>query len=90
MTPKKKTLPVLTLFTKQSHCPLCDKAKIILNKYKSKFIYEEVLIDTPENSKWNELYKYHIPVIHVNGKYLMKHKIDENKLIHAISNVLYD
>ncbi|PNJ80276.1 C5orf63 isoform 8, partial [Pongo abelii] len=33
----KTTLPVLTLFTKDS-CPLCDEAKEVLKPYKNRFL----------------------------------------------------
>ena len=56
--------------------------------YFRQFVYEEIFIDKPENVEWNKRYRYNIPVIHVNGKYIMKHKVDEQKLFHALRNYL--
>ncbi|XP_068279567.1 glutaredoxin-like protein C5orf63 homolog [Nyctibius grandis] len=70
--------PVLTLFTKKP-CPLCDEAKEVLEPYKRRFILQEVDITLPENSAWYDKYKYDIPVFHLNGKFLMKHKVDIQK-----------
>ncbi|XP_009996456.1 PREDICTED: glutaredoxin-like protein C5orf63 homolog [Chaetura pelagica] len=70
--------PVLTLFTKKP-CPLCDEAKEVLEPYKRRFILQEVDITHPENSAWYDKYKYDIPVFHLNGKFLMKHRVDIQK-----------
>ncbi|KGL82943.1 Glutaredoxin-like C5orf63, partial [Tinamus guttatus] len=70
--------PLLTLFTKKP-CPLCDEAKEVLEPYKKRFILQEVDITLPENSSWYEKYKYDIPVFHLNGKFLMKHRVDIKK-----------
>lgn len=32
------------------------------------------------NEEWRRLYQYDIPVFHLNGKYLMKHRVDREKL----------
>ncbi|XP_063133105.1 glutaredoxin-like protein C5orf63 homolog isoform X2 [Rattus norvegicus] len=68
-------LPVLTLFTKHP-CPLCDEAKEVLQPYKNR----EVDITLPENSTWYERYKFDIPVFHLNGQFLMKHRVNTSKL----------
>ena len=36
----------------------------------------EVFIDLPENGELFEEYKHDIPVLHLNGKFLMKHKVN--------------
>lgn len=48
-------------------------------------MYEEVNIDEPENKEWFTRYCYDIPVIHLNGQLLMKHRIDEQLLLKALS-----
>ena len=44
------------------------------------FDYEEKYIDDPSNEVWAEMYKVDIPVIHINGRYLMKHRVNEQLL----------
>ncbi|XP_012303519.2 glutaredoxin-like protein C5orf63 homolog isoform X1 [Aotus nancymaae] len=75
----KTALPVLTLFTKDP-CPLCDEAKEVLKPYKHRFILQEVNITLPENSAWCERYKFDIPVFHLNGQFLMMHRVNTSKL----------
>ncbi|XP_053911072.1 glutaredoxin-like protein C5orf63 homolog isoform X1 [Cuculus canorus] len=60
-------------------CPLCDEAKEALEPYKGRFILQEVDITLSENSVWCDKYKYDIPVFHLNGKFLMKHRVDIQK-----------
>jgi hypothetical protein len=33
-------------------------------------------IELPSNEQWWEMYKYEIPVFHLNGKFLMKHRVN--------------
>ncbi|XP_068944271.1 glutaredoxin-like protein C5orf63 homolog [Petaurus breviceps papuanus] len=75
----KKTLPVLTLFTKDP-CPLCDEAKEVLKPLKNRFILQEVDITLPENSAWYDRYKFDIPVFHLNGHFLMMHRVNLSEL----------
>ncbi|XP_022349249.1 glutaredoxin-like protein C5orf63 homolog [Enhydra lutris kenyoni] len=79
LSASKTILPVLTLFTKDP-CPLCDEAKEILEPYKNRVILQEVDITLPENSAWYERYKFDIPVFHLNGQFLMMHRVDISKL----------
>ncbi|XP_039704529.1 glutaredoxin-like protein C5orf63 homolog isoform X1 [Pteropus medius] len=64
----------------QDPCPLCDEAKEILEPYKNRFILQEVDITLPENSAWYERYKFDIPVFHLNGQFLMMHRVNISKL----------
>ncbi|XP_061651284.1 mirror-image polydactyly gene 1 protein isoform X3 [Phyllopteryx taeniolatus] len=75
----RNTLPVLTLYTKDP-CPLCDKAKEALEPLKHKFVLQQVDIGRPENRAWRDKYKWDIPVFHLNGRFVMKHRLDEDLL----------
>ena len=46
---------------------------------------EECYIDVAGNEEWKRLYQYDIPVFHLNGKFLMKHKVDIGKLTAALA-----
>ncbi|XP_078314443.1 glutaredoxin-like protein C5orf63 homolog [Crassostrea virginica] len=70
-----RKLPVLTLFTKDD-CTLCDEALKVLSPYSNQFELEKVDITLPENKEWYKKYRYDIPVFHLNGQYLMKHRAD--------------
>lgn len=49
--------------------------------------YKEVDTDLEENTFWKQRYKYEIPVVHFNGKLLMKHRFNEQTLLDALNNV---
>lgn len=88
-TDTPQNLPVLTLYTKYP-CPLCDEAKEILMKscLWNRFIWNEVDIRLPENKKWFGLYRYEIPVFHLNGKFLMKHRVDLQHLECSLNKLM--
>lgn len=71
------------MYTKDS-CELCEKAKAELAPFSQCFNFQEVDITKPENSKWSGLYRYEIPVFHFQGKFLMKHRVDVEKLKTAL------
>ncbi|KAK3522163.1 hypothetical protein QTP70_026980 [Hemibagrus guttatus] len=73
-TCSQRSLPILTLFTKDP-CPLCEEAKEMLEPYRHRFVLQEVDITLPENSVWYDRYKYDIPVFHLNGQFLMMHRV---------------
>ncbi|CAL8322151.1 unnamed protein product [Lota lota] len=75
----QKQLPTLTLYTKDP-CPLCDDAKETLEPYKHRFLFQTVDITLPENKTWYNKYKYDIPVFHLNGHFLMMHRVDTGLL----------
>ncbi|KAI3367360.1 hypothetical protein L3Q82_026169 [Scortum barcoo] len=69
------SLPTLTLFTKNP-CPLCDEAKEELEPLKHRFVLQQVDISLPENRVWFDRYRWDIPVFHLNGQFVMKHRVD--------------
>ncbi|XP_031569096.1 glutaredoxin-like protein C5orf63 homolog [Actinia tenebrosa] len=74
-----RILPTLTMYTKEE-CSLCDDARLILEEYKHRYRFEEVYITDKGNEEWYMKYKYDIPVFHLNGTFLMKHRVDRNLL----------
>ncbi|KAG1926013.1 glutaredoxin-like protein C5orf63 homolog isoform X2 [Pimephales promelas] len=71
--------PILLLFTKDP-CPLCDEAKAALEPYAHRVQLQEVDITLPENRVWFDRYRYHIPVFHLNGQFLMMHRVNSTLL----------
>ncbi|KAL6048514.1 Glutaredoxin, variant 2 [Balamuthia mandrillaris] len=75
----------IRLFTK-SDCGLCEDAKHVLLRVRSKvgpfapFELEEVDIRKKENEEWMLKYCFDIPVVHLNGKEVFRHRVDEAKL----------
>lgn len=80
----RRTLPLVTMFSKAEGCSLCDDAKEVMMKFKKKFIYEEVDITANGNQEWFNKYKYDIPVIHINNQEVMRHKVFEKPFLEAL------
>ena len=82
---KKKLIPIVTLFTKPD-CSLCVPVKFILDKIHKKYSFEMKIVDISEkgNEKFFDLYKYDIPVVHLNGKEILRHRANESELIEII------
>lgn len=40
------------------------------------FVLQLVDISLPENRTWFDRYKWDIPVFHLNGRFVMKHRVD--------------
>ncbi|XP_042565243.1 glutaredoxin-like protein C5orf63 homolog [Clupea harengus] len=74
-----RQLPTLTLFTKDP-CSLCDDAKEVLEPYKHRYTLQEVDITLPENKVWYDRYKFDIPAFHLNGQFLMMHRVNTTLL----------
>lgn len=87
----------VTLFTKET-CGVCKPFKYIVKRVQKRvafealkglngqvpFAFEEVHIDEAGNEKWFELYKYDIPVLHVEGEEFARHGIKERALLHFL------
>lgn len=71
-----KDAPVVTLFTKEG-CTLCDKVKDVLVDLRESHDHALTQIDITDDahSEWYDKYKYDIPVLHLNSKYWIKHRL---------------
>ena len=77
-----KIPPLQLKFYTKSDCPLCDEAKIELNKVVAKLQYVAVEeIDITNNIGLFSKYKMRIPVLEMNGKQLCMHRINSIKLM---------
>jgi glutaredoxin len=71
----------ITFFTKDG-CHLCDAAWFVVNKLRLRldFELERVDISAPGQSNAYALYCHDIPVVHLNGVEVFKHRVSERKL----------
>ena len=71
------TKPTLTLFTKDG-CTLCDLAMDKIQDEIDEDLYSLNIVDIMKagNETWRDRYQYDIPVFHLNGRFLMKHRAD--------------
>ena len=53
------------------------------------FKYEEVDITAPEHKEtWWKMYKYDIPVVHLNGKEIARHRLDAEDLFDKLDEII--
>ena len=77
--------PLQLKFYTKSDCPLCDKAKIELQKIEAKLPFISVEdIDITKNLGLFSKYKRLIPVLEINGKQLFKHRLNSKKVIRQL------
>lgn len=79
----------LTFFTKPD-CELCRAALFVMERVRAKtpFDLECVDISAPGNEAWFLAYRNDIPVIHLNGTEVFRHRVDERQLRDVLKNGL--
>ncbi|KAJ6622890.1 hypothetical protein B0H10DRAFT_1944216 [Mycena sp. CBHHK59/15] len=80
-----KLIPRLTLFSGAS-CPLCELAKIELNRVRQTrpFELDTIDIQAPGNAAWKKKYVYWIPALHLDGKEIAKGRWDARDVTKAL------
>jgi len=48
------------------------------------FHFEVIDIDDPHRAEWRRLYDHHVPVVHVNGRQIARHRLEESQLREAL------
>ncbi|MCY4403679.1 MAG: glutaredoxin family protein [Candidatus Poribacteria bacterium] len=77
-----KTQPLQLLLYTKPNCPLCDEAKVVLDKLSTKLHYIDVVeIDITKNLQLFTKYKLQIPVLELDGKQFIAQQIDVQKLV---------
>lgn len=71
----------ITFFTKPA-CTLCSGAMYVVRRVRNDHQFELDVVDISlaGNEKWAEAYRDHIPVIHLNGREIFRHRVDEKRL----------
>ncbi len=75
----------VTFFTKPD-CSLCQSALYVVERVRSKIPFDlnTVDISAAGNEKWFELYRNDIPVVHLDGIEIFRHRVDERRLREAL------
>jgi hypothetical protein len=76
-----KPSPLVRLFT-GSGCSLCDDAKDVLQSARVPHRLE--LVDIGADATYRRRYKWDIPVLHIDGRYFAKHRIDREGVERAL------
>ncbi len=70
----------VTFFTKDE-CSLCSAAWYVIQRVRAKIDFEVRRIDITAagHEHWLDLYGNDIPVVHLNGKEVFRHRVDERR-----------
>ncbi|PWN87479.1 hypothetical protein FA10DRAFT_269434 [Acaromyces ingoldii] len=82
-------VPRLTLYT-GTHCQLCDVAHSLLVSLQKDVPFELDTYNIRDDSaadvgKWRRMYQYDIPVLHMDGKEIGRHRFEREKLLERIT-----
>jgi Glutaredoxin-like domain (DUF836). len=82
----KEDYPIVQLYTKEG-CTLCDKVSDVLKSVREEYPHSLEAIDITDLDKteFYDKYKWDIPVLHINGKYWTKHKLDVKEAVDALT-----
>jgi glutaredoxin len=74
-------IPTITLFTRPN-CHLCDSARHVIEQaaQRTRFNLEIINIDAEGQQHWLDQYDHHVPVIHIHGREIARHKLDPGTL----------
>ena len=75
----------ITFFTKPD-CSLCRGALYVIERVRARvpFELESVDITASGNDAWLATYRDHIPVVHLNGQEVFRHRVDERRLAELV------
>ena len=75
--------PVLRLFT-GAQCSLCDDVKRVVALTSQPHTLETVDIGEKAHREFFRRYKWDIPVLHIDGQYFAKHRVELGELEEAL------
>ena len=78
--------PAVTMFTRE-RCHLCDEAHEALERVRKAHPFALTVVDldreAPEDKR--AAYDWEVPVVELDGKKVMKYRVDEARLIRLLS-----
>mmetsp|Transcript_35187 Transcript_35187/g.38924 ORF Transcript_35187/g.38924 Transcript_35187/m.38924 type:complete len:184 (-) Transcript_35187:70-621(-) len=86
-TGQKEDYPIVQLYTKEG-CTLCDKVSDVLKSLREDHPHSLEAVDITDEDKTEIFakYKWDIPVLHIDGKYWTKHKLDAEEAKTALTS----
>jgi glutaredoxin len=81
-------MKTVTLFTRE-RCHLCDDALAVLERVRTSlpFRLEIVDLDVEAPADKRAAYDWDVPVIELDGRKVMKHRVDEARLVRLLDPV---
>lgn len=80
-------MPRVELFTRKG-CHLCDDAHVILARVQEDHPFELVLVDIDADPALVVRYGWDIPVVHVDGEFFARHRVNETALRARLAGTL--
>lgn len=78
-----RSVPRLTFFTREG-CPLCTEARAVVDQVRRSVAFEYEEVDITQDPEWFQEYKWDIPVVHIDGEFAFKHRLDATELSEAL------
>lgn len=76
-------MPKVTLYTKPN-CPLCDKALEQIERARQRVAFEFEQVNILGDFEIYERYKHDIPVVHLNGAEVARHRLSSEELLEKL------
>ena len=77
----------ITFFTKPD-CSLCRAALYVVERVRTGVNFDLEIVDIlePKNKQWFDAYRHDIPVVHLNGHEIFRHRVDERRLREIVAS----
>lgn len=77
----------LTLFTRE-RCHLCDDALAALERVRAQTPFELAVVDLDREAgpEKRALYDWEVPVVEMDGRKIMKYRVDEQRLLRLLAS----
>ncbi len=78
----------VTFFTKPD-CSLCSAALYVIKRVQTALPFDLELVDisAPGRERWHDAYKHDIPVVHLNGVEICRHRVNEREFRAHLASV---
>jgi glutaredoxin len=74
---------LITIYSKPD-CHLCDRAKEVIDRCRSKVEFVVEVVDISQNPELLQRYRHDIPVILLDGNEIARHFVQERKLLELL------
>ena len=84
-------MTTVTFFTKPD-CTLCRGALFVIERVRRRLPFELEVCDISAvgNERWHEAYKHDIPVVHIDGQEVFRHRVDEGLFLTLVDAAATD
>ncbi len=78
-------MKTITFFTRE-RCHLCDEALVVVERIREAIPFRlEILdLDTQAPAEKRRAYDWDVPVLELDGRKVMKHRVDEARLVRLL------